>query len=249
MRSVLALLVALAPGRLRRHLGRWLLGWDVHPTAHIGRSIILARKVTLGPRASIGSFNVIRGLDELRMDVGANIATRNWIACPPGAAALFTSFPDRHPALIMGKWAMITVNHEIDCSDRVELADQARIAGFGTQVLTHSLDLVRDRWSVAPVFLGEQAAVMSGCILQNGTSVPRRGIVSAGSVVNTRLSAEQTFYRGNPAKAVRPLPDTLRYWYRSLEDDSSEGAVVPRRQRAVEAELEAEVEDALDSGR
>jgi acetyltransferase-like isoleucine patch superfamily enzyme len=231
MRAAFALLVALAPRRMRRHLGKWLLGWDVHPTAHIGRSLVLARKVSLGPQASIGSFNMIRGLAELRMDVGASIATRNWIACPPSAGALFTHVKDRHPALIMGKWSMITVNHEIDCSDRVELADQARIAGFGTQILTHSLDLVRDRWSVAPVELGEQAVVMSGCILQNGTSVPRRGIISTGSVVNTRLSTEQTFYRGNPAKPVRPLPDTLRYWYRSLEDDSSKGVEIPTRKR------------------
>jgi acetyltransferase-like isoleucine patch superfamily enzyme len=230
MRTVWALLLAVMPTRVKRHLGRWLLGWDIHPTAHVGRSLILANKVTIGPHCNIGSFNVIRGLEELRLDEGASIATRNWISCPPLASQLFTHSPNRYPALLMGRHAMITVNHQIDCSDRVTLADQARIAGFGTQILTHSLDLVRDRWSVAPVELGEQAAVMSGCILQNGTSVPRRGIVSAGSVVNTRLTAEQTFYRGNPAKAVRPLPDTLRYWYRSLVDDSSEGVEIPPRQ-------------------
>jgi acetyltransferase-like isoleucine patch superfamily enzyme len=228
MRAALALMIAMAPSRLRRRLGRWFLGWDIHPTAHVGRSLILARKVTLGPGASIGSFNVIRGLAELRMDVGASIASRNWIVCPPHAYQ-FTRFPNRYPALIMGKHAIITIGHEIDCSDQVELADQARLIGFRSQILTHSLDLVRDRWSVSPVRIGEQAVVMSGCIMQNGSGVPRRGIVSAGSVVNSRLPAEQTLYRGNPAEAVRPLPDTYRFWHRSLVDDSSEGVEIPRR--------------------
>ena len=212
MRFVCALLIAVLPSPFRRPLGRVLLGWNVDRSAHIGRSVILARSVTLGPGSSIGSFNMIRGLDELRLDEGASIATRNWISCPPTAGQVFTHSPRRHPALVLGKHAMITVGHEIDCSDRVELADHARVAGFRTQILTHSLDLVRDRWSTSPVELGEQSVVMSGCVLQNGTRVPRRAIISAGSVVNTPLKTEQTFYRGNPAEAIRPLPDTLGYW-------------------------------------
>ncbi|NHA01532.1 hypothetical protein G5V59_21710 [Nocardioides sp. W3-2-3] len=41
-----------------------VLGWEIHPTAHIGRSLVLAGKVTMGPGAQIGPLNVIRGLDE-----------------------------------------------------------------------------------------------------------------------------------------------------------------------------------------
>jgi carbonic anhydrase/acetyltransferase-like protein (isoleucine patch superfamily) len=41
----------------------------------------------------------------------------------------------------------------------------------------------------------------------SGTRVPSRCIVSAGSVITTKLTKEQTFYRGNPAEAVRELPD------------------------------------------
>jgi acetyltransferase-like isoleucine patch superfamily enzyme len=53
---------------------------------------------------------------------------------------------------------------------------------------------------------------MSGCILLSGTRVPARSVVSAGSVVTTKLTKEQTFYRGNPAEAVRALPDNLAYF-------------------------------------
>ena len=50
---------------------------------------------------------------------------------------------------------------------------------------------------------------MSGSTLLSGTKVPARSIVSAGSVVNTPLTEELTFYSGNPAEAVRTLPETL----------------------------------------
>ena len=100
----------------------------------------------------------------------------------------------------------MTDNHEIDCSDRVELGRHAALAGFASQVLTHSLNLVTDRQTTGAVVLGDHCAVMSGCILQSGTNVPARAIISAGSVVTTRLTTEQ---RRTGNRAVR-IPDGLR---------------------------------------
>jgi acetyltransferase-like isoleucine patch superfamily enzyme len=80
--------------------------------------------------------------------------------------------------------------------------------------LTHNLDLVRDRLVAGPVELGDHCAVMSGSTLLSGTRVPPRSIVSAGSVVTTKLTQELTLYRGNPAEAVRELPETLRFFDR-----------------------------------
>ena len=45
---------------------------------------------------------------------------------------------------------MITVAHEIDCSDRVEIGDYGSLAGFRCTIFTHSLNLVRDRFVTAP---------------------------------------------------------------------------------------------------
>ncbi len=38
-------------------------------------------------------------------------------------------------------------------------------------------------------------------------------MVSANSVVNTPLTDELTFYSGNPAEAVRALPDSLGFFH------------------------------------
>jgi acetyltransferase-like isoleucine patch superfamily enzyme len=225
MKRLLALLIVVLPSSLRRRVGRALLGWDIHPTAYIGPSLILVSKLTMGPGSSIGPLNVVRGVQELRLDEGAKIAERNWISGFPLGLAAFEHSPNRDPSLILGKYAEITVGHKIDCSDRVELRDHAVVAGFQTTILTHSLDLIRDRHIARPVEIGEHSAVMTDCILLSGTRVPAYCIVSAGSVVNTKLTEEYTFYSGNPARAERPLPETMGFFQRVDGGPASRAAV------------------------
>lgn len=220
MKLAVAVALLVLPNRLRRLVANRLLGWEIHPEAYLGRSLVVAKKVVLGPQSSIGPWNVIRNLDELRLERGATIATRNRIWAHPLSEVVFAHVRDRRAALILGPYAKITDAHEIDCSDRVELGKHAALAGFRSQILTHSLDLVRDRQTTSPVELGERCAVMSGCLLLSGTRVPARSIVSAGSVVTTKLSRELTFYRGNPAEPVRTLPETLKYFHREDLSDS-----------------------------
>ncbi|WP_435770483.1 acyltransferase [Nocardioides sp. SYSU DS0651] len=214
MRRALAFLMIFLPQKLKHLVANRVLGWDIHPTAYIGRSLILANKVTMGPGSSIGPFNVFRDIDELRMGEGANISARNWVIGVPPESVLYPDVPDRDPSLVMGRYAMITVGHEIDVADRVQLGDHAVFAGFGSAILTHSLNLVTDKFVTGKVVLGDYAVLMSGCTMQNGTNIPARSIVSAGSVVATKLRAEQTFYRGNPAEPVRELPETLGFYRR-----------------------------------
>ena len=203
----------MLPQRAKHWVAR-RLGWDIHPTAYLGRSIIDARYVRMGPESMIGPFNVIRALDRLELGRGANIASRNWIIGIPLDSAIYAQATKRDPSLVMGDFAMVTVGHDIDCADRVELAEHAVIAGFKSSVLTHSLNFVNDRFFTGTVTLGPYGVLLSNCVMLTGTNIPARSIVSAGSVVATPLTAEQTFYRGNPAEAVRELPDTLRFFRR-----------------------------------
>jgi acetyltransferase-like isoleucine patch superfamily enzyme len=211
--------MVVLPSSLKRRIGRAAFGWEIHPSAYIGPSLILVSKLRMGPGTSIGPLNVIRGLEELRLEENATIAGRNWIAGFRLGSPVFEHSPNRYPALILGRHAEITVGHEIDCADRVELAEYAVIAGFHTTVLTHSLDLVRDRQVSRPVEIGAHTAVMTDCVLLSGTGVPAYCIVSAGSVINTKLTEEYTFYSGNPAQAVRTLPPTLAYFRRGEPEE------------------------------
>jgi acetyltransferase-like isoleucine patch superfamily enzyme len=223
LRKALAVLMPLLPLGIRMFIGRKILKWDLAPGARIGRSIILVGHVSMGPESNIGSFNMIRGLTELRLGQGAFIATRNWISAHPHSEFVFSD--KRNPCLIMHEWSRITVGHQIDCSDRVELHPHAAIAGYRSQILTHALDLMRERQMTTPVELGHHSAVLSGCIVLNGMSIPARSIISAGSVVTTKLSKEYTLYRGNPAQAVRELPQNMRFFNRGPEEARNQASV------------------------
>jgi acetyltransferase-like isoleucine patch superfamily enzyme len=215
VRFLVAVVLALLPSRLHRLGGTVLLGWKVHPTAHLGHSIIAARRVTIGAGATIGTGNMIKGLDELTMGDETIISYLNWISGPPVGSGAFKHSPKRHPALVMGRGAAIGGRHIIDCSDTVTFDEFVTMGGCRSVIFTHSVDLVRSRQRCAPVTIGERAAVLSNVVILAGTSVAPRSIVSAGSVVNTSLTKEFTFYSGNPAEAVRELPENLGYFVRT----------------------------------
>jgi serine acetyltransferase len=63
MRRALALLMIVLPSSLKRRLGRLIFGWEIHPTAYIGPSVILVPRIVMGPGARIGPLNVIRWIE------------------------------------------------------------------------------------------------------------------------------------------------------------------------------------------
>jgi acetyltransferase-like isoleucine patch superfamily enzyme len=212
VRLALAYVFAVVPMSLKRIIARYLYGWDIDPTAYIGPSVLTVRHVSLGPGATIGGRNVITNLERLSLGEGASIGSGNmikgWWDHPT------QKLPGRNPSVTLADHAQIASYHYIDCVDSLELGRHAALAGFRSTVLTHTIDLMRDQYTVGPVVLGDYAVAMSGCMLLAGTRVPARSVVAAGSVVTTKLTEELTFYRGNPAEAVRPLPERLRFFHR-----------------------------------
>ena len=216
MRLALAYVFALVPMSLKRVIAKYLYRWDIHPTAYIGPSVLTVRNVSMGPGASIGGRNVITNLDELRLEEGATIGSGNmikgWWDHPT------QKLPGRNPSVYLDEHSLIASYHYIDCVDSLQLGRHAAIAGFRSTVLTHTIDLVRDKYVAGSVVLGEYAIAMSGCLLSAGTKIPARSVVAAGSVVSGKLTDELTFYRGNPAEAVRPLPERLAFFHRGEGD-------------------------------
>ena len=214
MRLAFAYVFAVVPMGLKRIIARHLYKWDIDPTAYIGPSVLTVRHVSMGPGATIGGRNVITNLDQLRLGEGATIGSGNMIK---GSWDHPTQkLPGRNPSVTLAEYAQIASYHYIDCVDSLELGRHAAIAGFRSTVLTHTIDLMRDQYTAGPVVLGDYAVAMSGCMLL-AERAPARSVVAAGSVVTTKLTEELTFYRGNPAEAVRPLPERLRFFHRGEE--------------------------------
>jgi len=216
MRLAFAYVFAYLPMSLKRVIARRVYKWDIHPTAYIGPSVMTVRHVSMGPGASIGGRNVITNVNELNMAKDASIGSGNmikgWWDHPTD------KLPDRNPSIYMAEHAQIASYHYIDLVDSLTLGRHAVIAGFRSTILTHTIDILRDKFGAGSVELGDYAAAMSGCMLLAGTRIPSRSIVAAGSVVSTKFTQELTFYRGNPAEAVRSLPERIGYFNR---DESS----------------------------
>ena len=139
VRLVFAYVFAFLPMPLKRLIAQRVYGWDLHPTAYIGPSVLTVRHLSMGPGAKIGARNTITNVDELRMGEGAIIGSGNmvkgWWDHPTQPLA------ERSPSLVLGDHAQIASYHYIDCVDTLELGSHAAIAGFRSTVLTHSIDL------------------------------------------------------------------------------------------------------------
>ena len=67
MNYLLQVLLWVFPWSVRRKLLIWLYDYEIAPTAHIGKSIITAKKLVMKDFASIGSFCMCKKIDLLQI--------------------------------------------------------------------------------------------------------------------------------------------------------------------------------------
>lgn len=204
VRTLLAALAAVLPRRLRRFVHVRLLGYRIDPTASVGHAFIDVDRANIGAHATIGHLNAIRGLEDLHMGAHAHIAHLNWVNAVRRDKGFFEGV-DRHLALVLGYNAGITVMHFVDCCARVTLEDRAVIAGYWTQVMTHSFDYRTNRQTAKPITIGERSVVTTRCTVLPGVKVADRCIVAAGSVVHGSLRKPGFLYAGSPARPLKEL--------------------------------------------
>ncbi len=135
------------PWSVRRRLLQRLFGYEIHPTATIGFSIVAPKRLRMGPGAVSRHLNLIRGMDLLSMDAGAGISRGNWIYATPAGAPVYAHQPERRPEFILEEGSGITRRHLIDCSASVRLGRYSMLVGAGTQLLTHGITVRENRTS------------------------------------------------------------------------------------------------------
>ncbi len=199
---------------------RWCLcsffGYEIHPTARIGRSWVQPGRLVMEAGARIGSGTVCKGLALIEMEEGAYLGNLNWVTgLPPGSDRYFKHQPERRPELRLGRHASVTNRHLIDCTATVSIGAFSTFAGFRSQILTHSIDLAESRQAAAPVRIGEYCFVGTNCVLLGGSVLPDRSVLGAMSLLNKAFTETGTLYGGVPAKALRTLPTgEMRYFQR-----------------------------------
>ena len=212
---IIRILVLLLPWRLRRPLLQWLYGYELHPNSRIGLAWVFPRHLVMASGTRIDHLTVVKGLDRLLMAESSLIGRLNWISGYPSALPPhFADQPDRRPELELGAHAAITNRHIIDCTDRISIGAFATVAGFRSQLLTHSINLETCRQESRPISIGAYCFVGTACTLLGGASLPDYSVLGANSLLNKAFSEAHRLYAGVPAEARRELREDLPYFTR-----------------------------------
>jgi acetyltransferase-like isoleucine patch superfamily enzyme len=216
-RLTLGIVVAFLPRRIKALALRSLFGFAVDRSANIGFSLVVPRRLTMAPNSKIGHLTVIKGVSEVVLGESATIGNLNWITgFPVGTdSAAFADQPTRQGRLTIGDHAAITNRHLVDCTDAVDIGRFATFAGFGSQILTHSISVAESRQRCRPVQIGDYAFVGTASVVLPGARLPAYSILGAGSVLNKEYVEEDWLYAGSPALPVRKLNRDAAYFQRT----------------------------------
>jgi acetyltransferase-like isoleucine patch superfamily enzyme len=206
--SFLKLVICLQPWALKRRLLHYFFGFQLHPKARIGLSWVYPRSLLMAEGARIGHLNVVIHVGQLSLEQDSSIGRGNWIT---GIAAEFegvhyTHRTQRRSMLRIGRSARLTKNHHVDCTDAVSFGAFSIVAGYGSQFLTHSIDVVAGRQECAPISVGDYCLIGTRVVALPGSVIPSNSVVGACSLVNKAFEGRYTLYAGVPAKAIKTLP-------------------------------------------
>lgn len=206
MRFPIKLLTVLSPWPLKRLLLQRVFGFRLAPTARIGLSWIFPAELEMAAGTRIGHLNVAVHLGAIRMGEESTISRGNWITgFPKGGARHFLHQPDREPVLVMGEHSAITKDHHIDCTNRIEIGPFTTIAGYKSQLLTHSINVQENRQDSAPIRIGSHCFVGTDVVILGGAILPDRSVLGAKSLLNKAFTERGMLYAGVPAKPVAPV--------------------------------------------
>ena len=216
MIAMLAMLLSLLlPWRLRRSFLERQFGYSLHPTSHIGFAWIFPKHLVLEEHARIGHLTVCKGADLLHLHAHAIIGQLNWITgFPSGHPRHFAQQPERRPELILERHAGISSRHFIDCTARIRIGAFATVAGFRSQLLTHSIDLAANRQAATPIEIGEYCFVGTETVVLGGATLPPYSVLAAKSLLNKKWDLRFQLYGGVPAKPLKQLPEDMGYFRR-----------------------------------
>ncbi len=216
MRNMWRAFVVLLPWFLRRWVLVTFYGYKIHPTARIGWSWIFPRELEMGEDARIGHLNVAIHLQRVQLGAHALIERSNWITgFPAGDARHFAHRADREPVLVMGEHSALTKGHHLDCTDRIEIGAFTIVAGYRSQLLTHSIDLEKNRQDAAPIRIGAYCFVGTNVVILGGAQLPDRSVLGAKALLNSAFTEPGWLYAGVPAHAVQALPADAAYFRRA----------------------------------
>lgn len=209
-------IAAMLPNKLKLAVYSKIFGYEINPTARIGLSFIDAKTCRIGEGTRIGHFNAFRNLDSLEIGHHSSVGVFNWIAgySPIPGREAFMNNPRRRSCLKIGDHTSITHRHILDCSDALEIGSFTTIAGWRSQILTHSIDIEEGVQASSPTTIGDYCFIGTSSNLLMGSSLPLGCVVYAGTTARIISQEPYGLYRGNPCTRVKTLSPDARYFGR-----------------------------------
>ena len=210
------LISVLLPWSMRRPLLEKQFGYSLHPTSRIGLAWVFPDRLVMEANTSIGHLTVCKNLALVHLQEHALIGRGNWITgFPLGPSPHFAEETDRRPELIIGAHSAITHRHFIDCTNRITIGRFTTVAGFQSQMLTHSIDIEQNRQRSAPITVGDYCFVGTNSVLLGGSALPNYSVLGAKSLLNKSFSDTHQLYGGVPARPLQALPADYAYFQRT----------------------------------
>lgn len=215
-RSLLSFIVVFLPWKIRRFILNHLYHYQIHPTARIGFSYIYPRHLVMKEGSRIGHLNVAIHLDKMEMGKNSIISRGNWITgFPLGTDSRhFSHKKERKSELLMGDESAITKNHHIDCTDSIRIGAFVTVSGYASQFLTHSIDIYEGRQDCHPIIIGDYSFVGTRVTVLGGSQLPGYSVLGAGAVLNKKYTEAYKLYAGVPAKPIKDIAATAKYFGR-----------------------------------
>lgn len=213
----LKILTFLLPWPIKRLVLVTFFKYEIHPTARIGLSWIYPRKLMMDPDSSIGHFNVAVHLDLISLGNDSSIARGNWITGFPSKtnSKHFSHQINRESSLQIGKHSAITKNHHIDCTNTIQIGNFVTVAGYASQLLTHSINIELNLQDSSPIVIGDYCFVGTASTILGGATLPSYSVLGANSLLNKSYAIPYRLYAGNPAKEIKELPIDFKYFNRT----------------------------------
>jgi acetyltransferase-like isoleucine patch superfamily enzyme len=208
--------VVLTPWPIKRRLLQKFWKYTLHPTAKIGLSWIYPEHLEMTAGSSIGHFNVAIHLDQMILKEHTSIGRGNWITgYPRGGQRHFLHQTNRSPSLFLGEHSAVTKNHHLDCTDRITIGPFTTLAGYHSQLLTHSIDVHECRQDSHPIEIGSHCFIGTNVVILGGSKLPDRSVLGAKALLNRAFQTPDCLYGGVPAKELAPLQGQRKYFVRN----------------------------------
>jgi acetyltransferase-like isoleucine patch superfamily enzyme len=209
-------IIVLLPWKLKGWVLRRVYGYEIDRSARIGLAWVYPKRLRMDKATSIDHFTVAIHLDAIELGAHATIGRSNWITGHPGDSTRhFTHQKERRPRLVVGEHSAITKRHYLDCTSEIRVGRFTTIAGHHSELLTHSIDVVAGRQDSQPIEIGDYCFLGTRCIVLGGARLPSQSVLAAGAVLTKAFDTPCSLYGGVPARWLKAIPETARYFHRT----------------------------------